>query len=114
MGSEVARLVLIEYLTPLAEKGIDTLVLGCTHYPLFKAQIAEVFREEFGREVVLVDSAESVAESLTELVAREGLSSAPGEMAGIRCFVTDSPTTFQRVGRHFWGEDFPQVIQVDL
>ncbi len=99
MGTEVARLVLVEYLTPLAEKGIDTLVLGCTHYPLFKAQIAEVFREEFGREVVLVDSAESVAESLIELVDREGLSSSPGEMAGIRCFVTDSPTTFQRVGR---------------
>ena len=39
-------------------------------------------------------SERQIAESLTELVAREGLSSAPGEMAGIRCFVTDSPTTF--------------------
>lgn len=114
MGSEVARLVLLEYLTPLAEKGIDTLVLGCTHYPLFKAQIAEVFRESFDREVTLVDSAESVATRLVEMTGSKELSSAPEGEGGIRCFVTDSPTTFERVGRHFWGEDFPQVIQVDL
>ncbi len=114
MGSEVARLVLMEYLTPLADKGIDTLVLGCTHYPLFKDQIAQIFRDEFDRDIVLVDSAESVAASLVEMVAREGLSSSAEEPAGIRCFVTDSPITFERVGRHFWGDDFPQVIQVDL
>jgi len=114
MGSEVARLVLEEYLAPLAEKGIDTLVLGCTHYPLFKAQITETFSRDFGRDVVLVDSAEVVAASLVEMFARDDLSSPAGGPSGIRCFVTDSPTTFQRVGKQFWGEDFPQVIQVDL
>ncbi|MFH1530524.1 MAG: glutamate racemase [Pseudomonadota bacterium] len=114
MGTEVARLVLVEYLKPLAEAGIDTLVLGCTHYPLFKAQIAEIFHQEFGRDVVLVDSAESVAATLVEMFARDDFSPSDAALAGIRCFVTDSPTTFQRVGKQFWGEDFPQVIQVDL
>ena len=114
MGSDVARLVLIEYLTPLADKGIDTLVLGCTHYPLFKEQMAQLFREEFRTDILLVDSAESVAASLVDMVAREGISSSQEGAAGIRCFVTDSPATFEKVGGHFWGDDFPQVIQVDI
>ena len=114
MGTEVARLVLLEYLSPLAAQGIDTLVLGCTHYPLFKDQISGLFREEFGREITLVDSAETVAESLVEMFTRRDLTSSQGGPGGIRCFVTDSPLTFGKVGRHFWGEDFPQVIQVDL
>jgi len=114
MGSEVARLVLLEYLTPLAEKGVDTLVLGCTHYPLFKSRIEALFRDVFDREIALVDSAESVAASLVDMLEREDLAAAPDADGGIRCFVTDSPGTFQRVGRRFWGDDFPQVVQVDL
>ena len=114
MGSEVARLVLEEYLAPLADKEIDTLVLGCTHYPLFKSQISALFRDSFDREIILVDSAESVAASLVELVEGGNLAAPSDAVGGIRCFVTDSTATFERVGRRFWGDDFPQVIQVDL
>ena len=114
MGSEVARLVLTEYLSPLADQGVDTLVLGCTHYPLFKDQIRSMFQDQFDREVELVDSAESVAGRLKAMFMVQGLDAPEGRGGGIRCFVTDSPATFQRVGQRFWGEDFPQVVQVDL
>ncbi|MBM4373389.1 MAG: aspartate/glutamate racemase family protein, partial [Deltaproteobacteria bacterium] len=114
MGTEVARLVLREYLAPLMAKGIDTLVLGCTHYPLFKDQIRTLFREESGGEVILVDSAEAIAGSLADMLRQGDLAATPGRGGGIQCFVTDAPQTFERVGRMFWGGDFPAVGQVDL
>jgi glutamate racemase len=54
-----ARLIVTTYLEPFVAAGVDTLVLGCTHYPVFKAVIAEVLKSEFGlSDVALVDSAE--------------------------------------------------------
>ncbi len=113
VGSEVARLVLKEYLTPLVDRGIDTLVLGCTHYPLFKEQLRALFQDEYKREVVLVDSAVSISAELRRLLeSQQLLSDAP--QTSHRFFATDSTETFSRVGRSFWGEDFPQVLHVDL
>jgi glutamate racemase len=114
MGSQVADLVLAEYLQEMADNEIDTLVLGCTHYPLFKAQISKLFTERFSREIILVDSAVAVAQTLRGLIDAGALRPSTSEAGGIRCFVTDGPTTFQRVGRLFWGDDFPKVVQVDL
>jgi glutamate racemase len=113
VGTEVARLVLKEYLSPLVDKGIDTLVLGCTHYPLFKEQLKNLFTAEHGRDIVLVDSAVSIAGELRQLLAAQNLL-ADGQAPSHRFFATDSADTFARVGRNFWGADFPQVLHVDL
>ncbi|MBM4352751.1 MAG: glutamate racemase [Deltaproteobacteria bacterium] len=113
VGTEVARLVLKEYLTPLVEKGIDTLVLGCTHYPLFKEQLNALFATEHPRDIVLVDSAVSIAVELRKLLTSQDLL-ADAQPPSHRFFATDSTETFARVGRNFWGEDFPQVLHVDL
>lgn len=113
VGSEVARLVLREYLTHLVEKGIDTLVLGCTHYPLFKEQLRTLFADEYRQEVVLVDSAVSIAGELKQLLTAQHLHSELSNPSH-RFFATDSTETFARVGRSFWGDDFPQVLHVDL
>ena len=65
IAGDVPHLVAREYLADFARDGVDTLVLGCTHYPLLKGVIAEVV----GPDVALVDSAEATAEAVAELLA---------------------------------------------
>lgn len=108
VGSEVARLVLESYLAPLLDKDIDTLVLGCTHYPLFKQQLAGLYPE-----LTLVDSAHSIALELLTMLEDEGLLAQQNNPTH-RFYATDSAETFMQVGRDFWGADFPKVLHVDL
>jgi glutamate racemase len=61
------------YITPLLAQGADTLVLGCTHYPLVRAAIEKVIRETGAEDVVLVDTGDAVARQLTRLLAAGGL-----------------------------------------
>lgn len=105
----VAHQVAAEYLTPLLDRGIDTLVLGCTHYPLLKATLHRVL----GPEVALVDSAEETALSVAKRLGERDLhrSIPPAEP---RFFVTDVPTRFEKVGGAFWGRALPHVEQIEL
>ena len=75
LQSDVTDKILMQYLQPLLDDGIDTLVLGCTHYPLLRPAISRLL----GDEVTLVDSAENCAIALRELFARENLNAAPGD-----------------------------------
>ncbi len=113
VGSGVAELALKEYLTPLLEHGIDTLVLGCTHYPLFKGQLAKLFEEHFQRDVAMVDSAVVLADELAGILASKDLLNS-GAQGKYRFYATDDPETFQKVGAQFWGESFPSIQHVDL
>jgi len=113
LRTRVSRLVLQEYLGPLVTHNIDTLVLGCTHYPLFKPELAELFETHFNREITLVDSAVSLARELRQTLADADLLREEGEPCH-RFFATDSTDTFMKVGAGFWGKDFPQVLHVDL
>ena len=106
---EVARLTAREYLQPLLTAQIDTLVLGCTHYPLLRNTLQHVL----GDAVVLVDSAEETAKSVQQLFQQQGL--ANPECGGQRTFfVTDVPTRFERVGRAFLGHNLGRVVQVQI
>lgn len=97
---EVTRLVAQRYLAELRECGIDTLVLGCTHYPLLKSTISSVM----GPSVRLIDSAASTAEEVRRVLDQRSLLSDAGpEEALHRFFVTDSPERFLAVGRRFFG-----------
>jgi glutamate racemase len=114
MGSPVVRLVLERYLAPVLAADVDSLVLGCTHYPLFKADIAAVTRQR-GLAVELVDSASAVADELERLINAGLIKRRPdGGQGSIRCFVTDSPASFASVGARFWGAGFGAIEQVDL
>lgn len=104
---QVARI----YLEPLLETGIDTLILGCTHYPLLKEVIARVA----GRGVTLVDTAEEtvrmVRQQLESLgLLRDGPEAGEGER---RFFVSDIPAQFSQVGGRFLGTPIMQVEWVD-
>jgi glutamate racemase len=93
-----------EYLTPLVQAGIDTLVLGCTHYPLLKATLAKVA----GPNVTLIDSAQTVAEQTAGLLQEKNLAR-PNGVSNHRFFVTDVPQRFQEIGERFLGQPLSSV-----
>jgi len=109
VNTQVSRLVLKQYLEPLLARGVDTIVLGCTHYPLFREEIDSLLAEDHHGEITLVDSAVTLAEELKTMLGESG-----SHKGDYRFYATDDPAKFMRVGRPFWGEDFPEVIHVDL
>jgi glutamate racemase len=102
------------YLTPLFESpgAPDTLVLGCTHFPV----LAEPIRETIGQAVVVVDSAETTAQAVAEALVAAGLGSTAAPSGAVRFFATDSPERFARVGAIFLGRGIePDAVElVDL
>jgi glutamate racemase len=104
----IARGVVETYLGSLRRSGIDTLILGCTHYPLLMPLIAEVM----GSEVALVDSAEETAREVAEEVAARGLARRDG--AGhASFFVTDAPARFVRIGQRFFGAQIESAVRIE-
>jgi len=107
-ANEVARQVAEEYLRPFREESVDTLVLGCTHYPLLR----EVIGETMAPGVALVDSAESVAAEVGDWLSRHaGLAAPPGSggAEGHHFFVTDAPAPFVAVAERFLGRPIPRL-----
>ncbi len=106
----VARLAAAEYLAPLLREGIDTLVLGCTHYPLLRRTL----QEAAGPEVSLVDSAEETAKTVATRLAAAGLERGLEPSGPPRYFVTDAAERFERVGGAFLGAPLAGVTTVVL
>jgi len=94
------------YLRPLQDAGIDTLVLGCTHYPLLTGVISLVM----GDEVTLVSSAEETAKDVYRVLTREGLLRDDGApLPEHRFLATGDPAAFVRLGRRFLGPEISTV-----
>ncbi|ACM19723.1 glutamate racemase [Geotalea daltonii FRC-32] len=110
IDNEIARLTAQTYLKGLKEESVDTLVLGCTHYPILKGIIAEVM----GDGVTLVDSAEETAFTVAEILGKKSLLRPTSEKGNHHFFVTDVPAGFIRVGSRFLGERLGDVYQVNL
>ena len=107
----VTREILTEYLTPLRRHRIDTLILGCTHYPLLKPAI----RTLVGKGVALVDSAESCACYVKERLEHMRLLSRTRRRTGaIQPFVTDEADRFAELARRFLGVPTEAAWKVDL
>lgn len=102
------RLMVQEYLKPLKEYHIDTLLLGCTHYPLLK----DLIRNEIGKEITIVDSATSCAEKVLSMLSKEGLQKTGKTQANYRYFVSDDPKKFQILGSSFLGWPIHHVESV--
>ena len=110
LAHEATRLVAHEYLDPLHDRGVDTLVLGCTHYPLLKPLIGEVV----GRPVRLIDSAEETAAELGRTLAERGLAASPGATPRHRFVASDAPEHFSRIAQRFLGTPLDHVETVTL
>lgn len=111
LDHRITRDVLREYLTPLRRHRIDTLILGCTHYPLLKPAIRGVL----GSGVKLVDSAESCARYVRERLQQlELLAMSRRRLGTIQPFVTDEPERFAEVAKRFLGMRCEPARHVDL
>jgi glutamate racemase len=107
---EVPRQVARTYLAPMRQAGIDTLVLGCTHYPLLRAVLAE----ELGSGVQLVDSAEATAEEVATLLASGAVRAGPSSGGTMSLYVTDVPDRIPELSSRFLGERVEHAEQVDI
>ena len=105
LNHPVTRMTAVEYLTPLLDAGIDTLVLGCTHYPL----LWDLLQEVVGPDVVLVDSADTMATLARERLAAASLANTGSVPAVYQFYVTDVPQRFQQIGERFLGRTLEHV-----
>jgi glutamate racemase len=103
--AEPTRAIARNYLAPLVAAEIDTLVLGCTHYPLMKTVIGNVV----GREVRLIDSAYETARETAELLKANGLENTSPNQARYRFIASDAPDTFLALGERFLGSSIDRV-----
>lgn len=106
VNSPLAYRLVEETLAPLPSAGIDTLVLGCTHYPYLGRLIGEVM----GRDVVLISSAEETAFEVRHILEQAGTVRPPGHGPARRTFMTSGDeATFSVLGRRFLGPDLGPV-----
>jgi len=101
----VTRLTAQEYLRPVLAEDIDSLVLGCTHYPLLKPLLQEVA----GPAITLVDSAEAMAEETAGLLGEKGRHNPSRNPPEYHFWVTDVPLRFQSIGERFLGRALDNV-----
>lgn len=111
---EVPRQAVARYLEPLCDAGIDTLLLGCTHYPLLRATIEAALAELAPSPVTVVDSATAVAHEVATLLAERGRASERQALGRPTFLATDDPASFGGVGSRFLGLPLEHVELVDI
>ena len=99
-----------EYAAPLKESGVDTVILGCTHYPL----IRPILQRVFGRDVTLVFSAEETARGVAETLARKRIENDAAREGAYRFLTTGDPAAFRETGRRFLQLPIGDVEHVTL
>jgi glutamate racemase len=108
IDNEVAERTVAHYLESLKQSGIDTLLLGCTHYPLLRAMFAQVL----GASVRIVDSATATAVEVGDRLRMLRLARR-GTDGSQSFFVTETPDRFVRVGRRFLGPQVESAVRIE-
>jgi glutamate racemase len=113
-GAPALEAMLERYIAPLLAEGADTLVLGCTHYPLVQASIEDVVRRHTDAQVALIDTGDAVARQLTRLLeASTLLRGAGGQPSGLTGFTTASGEALRASFNTLLGQD-PTVHEVEI
>ena len=99
-----------EYLSELIKIGVDTLVLGCTHYPI----LAEVIQSIIGQDVKLIDSGIAAAESVKEELDRYNLNSNKSSQGNQSFYVSDIPLKFKELAELFLGKPISEVHKIEI
>lgn len=107
---EVARLTALRYLEPVLDEGVDTLVLGCTHYPHLRELLAGVV----GRGVDLVEPARATAEEVASRLDELGIAAPEGSEPDHRYYVTDDAERFRGLAARWMGEAIEHLEEVAL
>ena len=99
-----------DYAAPLKDADVDTVILGCTHYPL----IRPILQRVFGRDVTLVFSADETAREVAETLARKRIENGAAREGSYRFLTTGEPDAFRELGRRFLQLPIGDVEQVEL
>ena len=99
-GNPVTKLIIAEYLQEVKDAGVDTLILGCTHYPLLKKMIGDFM----GSDVILIDSGKVTAQAAAAALADLGLLNGRTEGGNAHYYVSDTPDNFDELEHRFLGE----------
>lgn len=110
LNGEQTALAVKEYIQPLLEEGIDTLIMGCTHYPF----LAPIIGQFAGEEVALVDPATETVEELAEILFHKNLLKNSLTNANREFYVSGSPEPFYKVGRMLLGDVMEKVDRINL
>src|SRR6266478_5418180 len=105
LNDDVTDQVIARYLRPLLADGIDTLVLGCTHYPLLTDAITRVL----GRQIMLVDSAQNCARAVEEMLNQQSLRAASQNRGELHVALTDAADNFLNVARDALRLSFGEI-----
>lgn len=107
----IVRSVVERYTAVLKEKGVDTVILGCTHYPL----LSDAIGKAMGEGVTLIDSGRATALYTAELLREKGLESDSSTEGEYRFYVSDTPHNFEKIAGMFLCRDVSsQVTQIDI
>lgn len=109
-GSASIKKIVADYLKPLAEAGVDTLILGCTHYPLLTGVIGEVM----GEGVTLISSAEEVAKEVKEILIRKDELREETSNPNYKFLSTGDGNKFLKLGKRFLGSEISHTQEVSL
>ncbi len=105
---KVTEMVAREYLFPMKLEKIDTLILGCTHYPILRNAILAAM----GDDVALIDSGEAAAIQVASVLDQQGLRNPSAQKPHLQFFVSDVPAKFTEIGERFLGEKMGVVQKV--
>lgn len=108
---QITRLVVRRYMAELKENGVDTVILGCTHFPLLRDAISDYM----GAEVTLVDSGYETANYAAKVLREQGLLNTDASVKQPSFFVSDTPEGFENVAGLFLGRDMEHTVtQIDI
>ncbi len=105
-----SKLIAEEYLTELKDAKIDTLILGCTHYPILK----DIIQEAVGENVKLIDSGSAASVEVNEYLEGRGIKNFQHTIGKHEYYVSDVPKKFNEIANRFLGKELEHLKKVDL
>jgi glutamate racemase len=110
IDGEITDRTVRKYIKPLLAKKIDTLVLGCTHYPLLR----KTLEKNLDKNIILVDSATSTALEVKRILNKKSLLASKNGKKYLKFYVSDNPEKFKKIGRRFFSKNITTIKKIDL
>lgn len=110
IDDNITRLTIHKYLDPLLSNKIDTLILGCTHFPVIK----ETIQEEIGPDITLIDSGEETARVVQQMLLDLNINRNKDTIGQVEFYVSDIPGKFDEIGTRFLGQPVVNANRVDF
>ncbi|MDR2427552.1 MAG: glutamate racemase [Endomicrobium sp.] len=110
IDEEITERTVKKYIKPLLAKKIDTLVLGCTHYPLLR----KTLERNLDKNIILVDPATSTALEVKRILDKKSLLASKNGKKYLKFYVSDNPEKFKKIGRRFFSKNITTIKKIDL